>query len=128
MIWRSERKAAMPSRIASGNTKTRWNQQRLQGACPMTSPMKRTARLDTNATVQAAPSGRHVRGASMGKLVIAARRDAWAWACSAAILYISFRSEEHTSELQSLMRISYAVFCLKKKNSITYDSIQLISI
>src|SRR3546814_2405543 len=26
------------------------------------------------------------------------------------------RSEEHTSELQSLMRISYAVFCLKKKN------------
>src|SRR3546814_7862984 len=28
----------------------------------------------------------------------------------------SERSEEHTSELQSLMRISYAVFCLKKKN------------
>src|SRR3546814_5978247 len=28
-----------------------------------------------------------------------------------------FRSEEHTSELQSLMRISYAVFCLKKKNT-----------
>src|SRR3546814_6092412 len=32
------------------------------------------------------------------------------------------RSEEHTSELQSLMRISYAVFCLTKKNSIhTYE-------
>src|SRR3546814_2642028 len=29
------------------------------------------------------------------------------------------RSEEHTSELQSLMRISYAVFCLKKKTTIT---------
>src|SRR3546814_6840270 len=29
---------------------------------------------------------------------------------------ISMRSEEHTSELQSLMRISYAVFCLKKKH------------
>src|SRR3546814_9730522 len=29
----------------------------------------------------------------------------------------SARSEEHTSELQSLMRISYAVFCLKKKNT-----------
>src|SRR3546814_1118047 len=28
----------------------------------------------------------------------------------------NFRSEEHTSELQSLMRISYAVFCLNKKN------------
>src|SRR3546814_17709787 len=31
-----------------------------------------------------------------------------------------WRSEEHTSELQSLMRISYAVFCLKKKNT-TYN-------
>src|SRR3546814_6078465 len=30
------------------------------------------------------------------------------------------RSEEHTSELQSLMRISYAVFCLKKKTSLHY--------
>src|SRR3546814_10776724 len=29
-----------------------------------------------------------------------------------------FRSEEHTSELQSLMRISYAVFCLKKKKNV----------
>src|SRR3546814_10494399 len=35
------------------------------------------------------------------------------------------RSEEHTSELQSLMRISYAVFCLKKKNKhITYTQSQ----
>src|SRR3546814_5337537 len=32
------------------------------------------------------------------------------------------RSEEHTSELQSLMRISYAVFCLKKKNRIITSS------
>src|SRR3546814_7143889 len=32
------------------------------------------------------------------------------------------RSEEHTSELQSLMRISYAVFCLKKKKQETYDN------
>src|SRR3546814_7186634 len=31
------------------------------------------------------------------------------------------RSEEHTSELQSLMRHSYAVFCLKKKNTVTTD-------
>src|SRR3546814_1937528 len=30
---------------------------------------------------------------------------------------LKVRSEEHTSELQSLMRISYAVFCLKKKNT-----------
>src|SRR3546814_7443832 len=33
-----------------------------------------------------------------------------------ALIHHSDRSEEHTSELQSLMRISYAVFCLKKKN------------
>src|SRR3546814_6506125 len=32
------------------------------------------------------------------------------------------RSEEHTSELQSLMRISYAVFCLKKKNKYKYNT------
>src|SRR3546814_19169144 len=32
-----------------------------------------------------------------------------------AMLHVDLRSEEHTSELQSLMRISYAVFCLKKK-------------
>src|SRR3546814_1019584 len=33
-----------------------------------------------------------------------------------SIHFADARSEEHTSELQSLMRISYAVFCLKKKN------------
>src|SRR3546814_4379221 len=38
--------------------------------------------------------------------VLALAAAAWAW---------GGRSEEHTSELQSLMRISYAVFCLKKK-------------
>src|SRR3546814_3108817 len=37
-------------------------------------------------------------------------RPAWWW----------FRSEEHTSELQSLMRISYAVFCLNKKPKVSY--------
>src|SRR3546814_7257433 len=38
---------------------------------------------------------------------------------------IGKRSEEHTSELQSLMRISYAVFCLQKKNHhiLTYQTI-----
>src|SRR3546814_2271194 len=38
-------------------------------------------------------------------------RPMWLCACGA----YTARSEEHTSELQSLMRISYAVFCLKKK-------------
>src|SRR3546814_5568993 len=35
---------------------------------------------------------------------------------------VEVRSEEHTSELQSLMRISYAVFCLKKKNKKTTNT------
>src|SRR3546814_1401437 len=43
------------------------------------------------------------------------------WVAFVAALMVSsiatFRSEEHTSELQSLMRISYAVFCLKKKKT-----------
>src|SRR3546814_4510371 len=39
------------------------------------------------------------------------------WACGAIL---SLRSEEHTSELQSLMRISYAVFCLNTKILIMY--------
>src|SRR3546814_9180872 len=37
-----------------------------------------------------------------------------------AVIDHVMRSEEHTSELQSLMRISYAVFCLKKKKKNTY--------
>src|SRR3546814_7373171 len=44
------------------------------------------------------------------------------------LLEAPVRSEEHTSELQSLMRISYAVFCLKKKTTINnkiYKKIQV---
>src|SRR3546814_5606017 len=37
-------------------------------------------------------------------------------------IFPSVRSEEHTSELQSLMRISYAVFCLKKKQRKSNDN------
>src|SRR3546814_1058592 len=50
---------------------------------------------------------------------------AFSWQCRT--LQVPDRSEEHTSELQSLMRISYAVFCLKKKNKkihIYYKSVQ----
>src|SRR3546814_2177235 len=54
----------------------------------------------------------------------------WTWTCASCctrrclpwwsrfgVCYLIWRSEEHTSELQSLMRISYAVFCLKKKKT-----------
>src|SRR3546814_4487041 len=54
------------------------------------------------------------------------QRPGWLWETNWAlgrlvgsIKHRVYRSEEHTSELQSLMRISYAVFCLKKK---TYAS------
>src|SRR3546814_8259597 len=43
----------------------------------------------------------------------------WPFTSLFMALYWTRRSEEHTSELQSLMRISYAFFCLKKKNSYT---------
>src|SRR3546814_7162444 len=46
-----------------------------------------------------------------GNEVISGNRDA------GSLFTFIFRSEEHTSELQSLMRITYAVFCLKKKNN-----------
>src|SRR3546814_5494752 len=42
-------------------------------------------------------------------------RDHQASLCRIQAQFLCNRSEEHTSELQSLMRISYAVFCLKKK-------------
>src|SRR3546814_8610915 len=60
-------------------------------------------------------------------------RNRWWWPSTPATISSTsgwrFRSEEHTSELQSLMRISYAVLCLKKKkyqkqvctNALEYD-------
>src|SRR3546814_8302603 len=62
-------------------------------------------------------SGRSCRKLVVGQRIIAARSSRRC--CDG-----SFRSEEHTSELQSLMRISYAVFCLKKKNTITITEYQ----
>src|SRR3546814_2908375 len=46
--------------------------------------------------------------------------------CRVAERHHRVRSEEHTSELQSLMRISSAVFCLKKKNKLKVDSASTI--
>src|SRR3546814_7635486 len=62
-----------------------------------------------------------VLGAAQGRGVIAIGHDAPGLERLAGIarfldaLFRQVRSEEHTSELQSLMRLSYAVFCLKKK-------------
>src|SRR3546814_9818965 len=46
------------------------------------------------------------------------------WKKRTAVKDLPTRSEEHTSELQSLMRISYAVFCLKKKKKKTKKAIE----
>src|SRR3546814_2048576 len=53
------------------------------------------------------------RGLQRLKLAVYKRR--WKEMRGAASRHAGFRSEEHTSELQSLMRISYAVFCLNNK-------------
>src|SRR3546814_10174864 len=56
-------------------------------------------------------------GIGMVLLLEATRRALGPALTITALVFLTyvFRSEEHTSELQSLMRISYAVFCLKKK-------------
>src|SRR3546814_1524584 len=60
------------------------------------------------------PNGRY-RGAGLRRGQSAMRpRSAWSRATSSDWRRVWVRSEEHTSELQSLMRSSYAVFCLKK--------------
>src|SRR3546814_2525230 len=56
-------------------------------------------------------TGSQVAGAFVGAAVIGMS----VWVYQYRLFDIGIRSEEHTSELQSLMRISYAVFCLKKK-------------
>src|SRR3546814_6930254 len=52
----------------------------------------------------------------LAMLVVATSLVSCTW--ELGLLHLIGRSEEHTSELQSLMRISYAVFCLKKKKNI----------
>src|SRR3546814_8195236 len=67
---------------------------------------------------------RHGDGGFIGSAVewriVSNRRDVGGRWCGR--ICATPRSEEHTSELQSLMRISYAVFCLKKKNINCYNN------
>src|SRR3546814_5914984 len=69
---------------------------------------------------RAEPAPRGFRGDVGGtyegrKASVSPRRHFFRWPARPGC--IQLRSEEHTSELQSLMRISYAVFCLKKKTT-----------
>src|SRR3546814_6250947 len=60
-----------------------------------------------------------VLGRSVDKIILALVSVQWVYFArtARASTLVESRSEEHTSELQSLMRISYAVFCLKKKKN-----------
>src|SRR3546814_4255821 len=73
-------------------------------------------------TLSPIPFGRHIAVCSSSLPV-----DFAALGFDVAWLRPGERSEEHTSELQSLMRISYAVFCLKKKNHQKNNTIYLVS-
>src|SRR3546814_993909 len=73
------------------------------------------------------PNAQDTNDVSSGKIEIVRykmrqrRTDRRAAGCTTTS-HVSLRSEEHTSEFQSLMRISYAVFCLKKKKVLKNNS------
>src|SRR3546814_8209593 len=60
------------------------------------------------------------KGAARQKMPPETFYKLWGMGAKSSSSRQTMRSEEHTSELQSLMRISYAVFCLKKKNKKTH--------
>src|SRR3546814_6451851 len=90
------------------------------------------ARRDVAPDIEAAMRTRYAQATGAGNdfaaayAVLGAQRNAKIlgiftrlWKRDGKPRYAAMRSEEHTSELQSLMRISYAVFCLKKKKKHT---------
>src|SRR3546814_5661872 len=82
---------------------------------PLSSPRVQTSRCP------AASVGCRLRDSRIPGSLATALEDFAEPECSVEFRVLD-RSEEHTSELQSLMRISYAVFCLKKKNKVNIDS------
>src|SRR3546814_10111608 len=68
-----------------------------------------------SATVEPTYAGRHAQAGDPGNAARALRVPSPQSRVPTVSHTPATRSEEHTSELQSLMRISYAVFCLKKK-------------
>src|SRR3546814_4195416 len=84
----------------------RWARSRMTSAC---------AAIDSRSSRPGTFKSRPIASVTASASCDARRRTNGA-ATPASAANQSKRSEEHTSELQSLMRISYAVFCLKKKN------------
>src|SRR3546814_10302516 len=70
------------------------------------------------------PASQHARSSNRPRDPGGLVSRAWRARAAAIASADGCRSEEHTSELQSLMRISYAVFCLKKKNKYMISNIQ----
>src|SRR3546814_4521975 len=99
------------------------------GTAHITSPMSSDPPMLADPRVSGVESGITAvpRGWTFSLLAVCTdRTKAWSaadhWGMPTAwMLAKAARSEEHTSELQSLMRTSYAVFCLKKKNNTNYD-------
>src|SRR3546814_3483279 len=84
-----------------------------RAACKITQPPRAGS---VNVTAYESATGKHINiGSLQTSNTIYSWRSTALNAFTAAIGQTGVRSEEHTSELQSLMRISYAVFCLKKK-------------
>src|SRR3546814_6526287 len=85
-------------------------------------PYMRNREVDASWYCQCAGSGRQARSRpgprqpAIHQRSIPGSAGALSHTIARLLLTAVVRSEEHTSELQSLMRISYAVFCLKKKN------------
>src|SRR3546814_7465293 len=86
----------------------------------VSSPSAFTSRI-ISATLGMSRSFGERHAAPMQKREAPASFACLAFASTSSVLISFCRSEEHTSELQSLMRISYAVFCLKKKNNLFLD-------
>src|SRR3546814_8686042 len=82
---------------------------------------RRHGRIDAGGNAGRGPGGRRDDRRTARRLRAQLRDHEQGSPCGAAV-----RSEEHTSELQSLMRISYAVFCLKKKKKKHKNTTELI--
>src|SRR3546814_10323200 len=109
--------------MSASCTATRWNIHGGTSSCERARRVHRiacrsgTSSVCTNRLLKAGCSSSEIADASTTSAyvvisIVRGLRD-WLLTCRRRS---SMRSEEHTSELQSLMRISYAVFCLKKKS------------
>src|SRR3546814_10407650 len=99
----------------------------LRNMRPISAPAGTCIRMWTCEPLNGPFSRTHIQANLPPRLPIQSLASFRNWLVAAAALSSEIparRSEEHTSELQSLMRISYAVFCLKKKQKQNIHTIQ----